>query len=251
MNLWQFYKDNPTLLEAKIGDELAAIAAIVLGTSSKNALNVFVDGGSISSTPSGTQNVSIVSSITLPVSGTFWQATQPVSGAFFQATQPVSGPLTNAELRALAVPVSGTVAISNFPASQVVTGPLTDTQLRAASVPVSGTVIVVPTSSTRTDTYTVSPTTGTTVDVSTTSTKSFALQVSGTGGTATLWTVLLEGSLDNLTFTTLLTSTQALANGTIIWSGTNLMPCLYFRSRVTSLTLGPATDIVVKILGVI
>lgn len=31
---------------------------------------------------------------TQPVSGTFWQATQPVSGTFWQATQPVSGTLT-------------------------------------------------------------------------------------------------------------------------------------------------------------
>ncbi len=30
----------------------------------------------------------------LPVSGTFWQATQPVSGTFYQATQPVSGTVT-------------------------------------------------------------------------------------------------------------------------------------------------------------
>lgn len=57
------------------------------------------------------------SAVTQPVSGTFWQATQPVSGTFFQATQPVSiaatvavsGPLTDAQLRATAVPVSGTV----------------------------------------------------------------------------------------------------------------------------------------------
>jgi hypothetical protein len=56
----------------------------------------------------------------VPVSGTFWQATQPVSIA---ATVAVSGPLTDTQLRASAVPVSG---------------PLTDTQLRAA-VPVSGT----------------------------------------------------------------------------------------------------------------
>lgn len=33
--------------------------------------------------------------------------TQPVSGTFWQATQPVSGPLTDAQLRASAVPVSG------------------------------------------------------------------------------------------------------------------------------------------------
>ncbi len=41
----------------------------------------------------------------LPVSGTFWQATQPVSIA---GTVAVSGPLTDAQLRAVAVPVSGT-----------------------------------------------------------------------------------------------------------------------------------------------
>lgn len=43
---------------------------------------------------------------------------------------PVSGPLTDAQLRAVAVPVSGTVTA---------TGPLTDAQLRAVAVPVSGT----------------------------------------------------------------------------------------------------------------
>lgn len=43
---------------------------------------------------------------------------------------PVSGPLTDTQLRAVAVPVSGTVTA---------TGPLTDAQLRAVAVPVSGT----------------------------------------------------------------------------------------------------------------
>jgi hypothetical protein len=50
----------------------------------------------------------------IPVSGTFWQATQPVSGTFWQATQPVS--------------IASSVAV---------TGPLTDTQLRASAVHVS------------------------------------------------------------------------------------------------------------------
>lgn len=49
----------------------------------------------------------------VPVSGTFYQATQPVSGTFYQATQPVS-----------------------IAASVAVTGPLTDTQLRASAVPI-------------------------------------------------------------------------------------------------------------------
>lgn len=85
---------------------------------------------------------------TQPVSGTFWQATQPVSGTFWQATQPVSGPLTDTQLRATAVPVSlasvpshaVTLASTTITGSVAVTGPVTDTQLRATPVPVSGTV---------------------------------------------------------------------------------------------------------------
>lgn len=46
----------------------------------------------------------------------------------------VTGPLTDAQLRATPVPVSGTVA----------TGGLTDTQLRATPVPVSGSVTTTP-----------------------------------------------------------------------------------------------------------
>lgn len=51
--------------------------------------------------------------------------------AHIQNSVAVTGPLTDTQLRATPVPVSGTVAV---------TGPLTDTQLRAAPVPISGTV---------------------------------------------------------------------------------------------------------------
>lgn len=54
----------------------------------------------------------------VPVSGAFYPGTQPVSGAFFQAVQPVSGPVTDAQLRATALPVSGTF----FQATQPVSG---------------------------------------------------------------------------------------------------------------------------------
>lgn len=40
------------------------------------------------------------------------------------------------------VTVAGSVSVSNFPASQAVTGPLTNAELRALAVPVSGTVAV-------------------------------------------------------------------------------------------------------------
>jgi hypothetical protein len=48
----------------------------------------------------GTQRVTIATNDVVPVTGTFWQATQPVSGTvtvngtFWQATQPVSGTVT-------------------------------------------------------------------------------------------------------------------------------------------------------------
>lgn len=114
---------------------------------------------------------------TIGVTGTFWQATQPVSaaslplpsGAAIAANQqtdaltntqlrasavPVSGPLTDAQIRATALPVSGAfyqatqpVSASSLPlpsgaatAANQQTDALTDTQLRATPVPVSGTV---------------------------------------------------------------------------------------------------------------
>lgn len=48
-----------------------------------------------------------------------------------------------------------TVSVDNFPATQAVTGPLTDTELRASPVPVSGTITANPTKYvTNTDDYT-------------------------------------------------------------------------------------------------
>ncbi len=56
----------------------------------------------------------------MPVTGTFWQATQPVSGTFWQATQPISG----------TVDVSGSVAVTGtfWQATQPVSGTLAVTQ---------------------------------------------------------------------------------------------------------------------------
>jgi hypothetical protein len=95
---------------------------------------------------------------TFPVTGTVGiSGSVAVTGTFWQATQPVSGPLTDVQLRAAAVPISGNVGVTGaveiandagnaipvsgtfWQATQPVSGPLTDVQLRASAVPVSGT----------------------------------------------------------------------------------------------------------------
>ncbi len=99
-----------------------------------------------------TQPVSLATAPTTPVTGTFWQATQPVS----IATAPVlvagsaiigkvgidqttpgttNGVQVNAALPA-GSNVIGHVIVDTAP-STAVTGPLTDTQLRASAVPIS------------------------------------------------------------------------------------------------------------------
>jgi hypothetical protein len=76
----------------------------------------------------------------VPVSGTFYQATQPVSLASAPTTA-VTGPLTDTQLRASAVPVS----LASAPTTAV-TGPLTDAQLRATRVPVDPSGVTSPVS---------------------------------------------------------------------------------------------------------
>lgn len=102
--------------------------------------------------------------------------------------------------------------------------------------------------SNRSDTFTAIGN-GVTIDVSTKPVNSFSIEVKGTGGAATVWNVVLEGSLNNSDFTTILTHTSATGDGVILFSGSALSPVLFFRSRVVSLTLGVATNIVVTILG--
>jgi hypothetical protein len=82
----------------------------------------------------------------VPVSGTV--STGGLTDTELRATPvPVSGPLTDAQLRAAPVPVSGTVTVTDGSGPLTVDGTvtvanpgLTDTELRATPVPVSGTV---------------------------------------------------------------------------------------------------------------
>jgi hypothetical protein len=80
---------------------------------------------------------------------------------------------------------------------------------------------------------------------------SFGMQVKGTGAAATAWNVVLEVSLDGTNFATLLThaSADADSDGGIVWSGANASPVLYARSRLVSVTLGSATNVVATIVA--
>jgi hypothetical protein len=121
------------------GSATSANSAPVVIASDQAAVPISDNGGSV--TVDGTVAISN------------FPATQPISGSVsvsnFPATQPVSGPLTDAQLRATAVPISGTVSTgltqpltdTQLRATAVpVSGPLTDAQLRATAVPISGTV---------------------------------------------------------------------------------------------------------------
>lgn len=89
---------------------------------------------------------------------------------------------------------------------------------------------------------------GTTIDVSTNPFSKFTIVVSATG-TITSWTVILEGSIDAINFTTIATHTNLIGNNISIFSGVNLTPCLYFRTKCTALVLGIGTNIVSTVLG--
>lgn len=110
----------------------------------------------------------------------------------------------------------------------------------------------VPAFGTRSDTYTTAAN-GTTVDMSARPCRRFALQVKGTGAAASAWNVVVEGSLNNAQFTTILEHSNAgtvynAADGETVYFDTNA-PWLYFRSRLVSITLGSATNVVATIVG--
>jgi hypothetical protein len=152
------------------------------------------------STPAAAAGGGAASSVTV----TNFPGTQPVSG-----TVTASGPLTDTQLRATALPVSGTVAVSSAPTTAV-TGPVTDTQLRASAVPVSGTVTV-----------SSAPTTAVTGPVTDTQLRATALPVSGTVAVSSLAAGSNTiGSTDTARYSSVTTTTPtvAITSGTLIAS---------------------------------
>jgi len=116
---------------------------------------ISIDGSTYTQTVSGTVGISG----SVPVTGTFWQATQPVSlasiplasGAATSALQATA----NSSLASIDSKLTSPLAVTGtfFQATQpvsiassvAVTGPLTDTQLRASAVPVSAASLPLPT----------------------------------------------------------------------------------------------------------
>lgn len=102
--------------------------------------------------------------------------------------------------------------------------------------------------SARADTFTGTGN-GAAVDVSSAGRKWYGVQVKGTGAAATSWTVNLQASLDGTNYATILTHTNTVdSDGAIAWISTPA-PALYFKSNVSAVTLGSATNIVVTIVG--
>lgn len=67
-------------------------------------------------------------------------------------------------------------------------------------------------------------------------------------GTVTLWTIVVEGSLDGINFSTLATHTQATLTGVLV-SATSPAPVRFLRSRCATLTLGVGTSVTAHVLA--
>ena len=121
--------DNTQLVDPPGSSNADIIRTIDRSTAKTQVVQLDIGGESAESL--------VTSGNPLPVSGTFWQATQPVSGTFWQATQPVSGTV-NATVSGT-VGISGTVPVSGtfWQATQPVSGTFWQ-----ATQPVSGTVTV-------------------------------------------------------------------------------------------------------------
>jgi len=144
------------------GNPIPVSGTVALDATSLAALE------NISVTFPATQNVNVTNA-GLSVSVSNLPATQPVS-LVSVPSHAVTGPLTDTQLRAAVVPISGTVT-----ANTGLTQPLTDTQLRASSVPISNT------STTGATPTTFSSTTYATISASNASRKGLTIFSEGSG----------------------------------------------------------------------
>lgn len=176
----------------------------------------------------------------LPVTGTFYQATQPISGTVSVSSLPAglatsalqqTDALTDTELRATPVSISGTVT-ANTGLSQ----PLTDTQLRLTPVPVSGTFF-----------QATQPVSATDLDIRNLVFATDKVDASGTvlgAGTNNI------GDVDVLTLPAVtIAAAQTLANVTTLGTITNTVPTKEVRSSTPSQTSPSVTNASTSILA--
>jgi hypothetical protein len=88
-----------------------------------------------------------------------------------------------------------------------------------------------------------------TVDVSDAPMVTWTLQVVGDPAAATLWEVVLEGSVDGVNFSDILKHTTLVGDGVNLFSGTTLFLAKFYRVNTTVLTLGAATSITASVVG--
>lgn len=78
----------------------------------------------------------------------------------------------------------------------------------------------------------------------------FSLEVSQNGGTGASWIINLEGSLDGINWTPILTHTNTdPGDAQIITTGAGGFPCLWRRLTVVSLSLGTNPNLTLKYEG--
>lgn len=97
------------------------------------------------------------------------------------------------------------------------------------------------------DTFTTTST-GTVIDVSTITMTRFTLSAKATGAVVS-WTVVLEGSIDGVNYTPILTHTNLVGSGVSVYMGVLAAPVLYFRTRCSAIALGLGTDVTATVLG--
>lgn len=76
---------------------------------------------------------------------------------------------------------------------------------------------------------------------------SFAFQVAGVAGTLLVWDAVMEGSLDGVTYTSLITHTISDGEGKTKWTADK--PVTFLRSRMIMLTLGDGTGAHMNLIG--
>lgn len=205
---------NPNTLSFGLWDGSISVGSVVIGAVTQSgAWAVTANAGTNLNTSLLALEAGNLASILAKLN-----ASLAVTGTFFQATQPIS---------AASLPLPTSAATE---ATLAAMGGLSDLF------------------KTRQDTFTGTGN-GTTVTVTTAPLSSFGIQVKGTGASATTWDIRLEGSLDGANFSQILAHTNTTGDGAVLWAGGVFSPALHFRSRVSGLVLGGASNVVVTILG--